>query len=301
MAKMIRIANAPCSWGVIENVEGERYDYVRVLNEIAATGYVGTELGDWGFMPTDPVKLKEELLSRQLTLLASWVNVYLHDASRHAESAENCVRTAKLMAAVQGNTPFIVLGNDAHANPVRSKNAGRVTPEMGMSDEQWKVFAKGANEIAQRVMDEAGLRTVFHHHIATWVETPAETRRFLDMTNPDLVGLVFDTGHCHFGGGDEVACLKEFAPRVWHVHFKDCNDEVAAQSRIHGWSGLESTGHGVFCELGKGAVNFPAVLQVLGDIHYDGWIVVEQDVLPGMGTPKDSDQRNRDYIRSIGL
>lgn len=298
---MLRVANAPCSWGVIENIEGERYDYVRVLDEIAGTGYVATELGDWGFMPTDPAKLTQELSKRHLDLLASWVSVYLHDESKHKQSADDCVRTAKLLAAVGGSDCFIVLGNDPYTDPVRTKNAGRITPEMGMTDAQWKVFAKGADYVARRVMDEAGLRTVFHHHIGTWIETPAETQRLMEMTNPDILGLVFDTGHWRFGGGDEVQGVQQYADRIWHVHFKDHQPDVARQSREQSWDGPTSVGHGIFAELGKGDVNFPAVLEALKKIGYDSWIVVEQDVLPGLGTPKESAQRNRDYLKSIGL
>ncbi|MBL8132272.1 MAG: TIM barrel protein [Anaerolineae bacterium] len=298
---MLKIANAPCSWGVIEGIEGERYDYVRVLNEIAATGYIGTELGDWGFMPTDPAALTNELSSRRLDLLASWVSVKLHDASQHQQSADDCVRTAKLLAAVGGSNTLIVLGNDPYADPMRTRHAGRVTPEMGMSGEQWKVFAKGADYVARRVMDEAGLRTVFHHHVGTWIETPAETQRLMDMTNPDILGMVFDTGHWRFAGGDEVQGVQQFKDRIWHVHFKDHEPNVARQSRENGWDGPTSVGHGVFCELGRGDVRFSAVRDALKQIGYDGWIVVEQDVLPGMGTPRESAQRNRDYLKSLGL
>ncbi|MBI1256266.1 MAG: TIM barrel protein [Chloroflexi bacterium] len=296
-----RIANAPCSWGVIEGIEGDRSGYKRVIDEMQATGYVGTELGDWGFMPTDPAQLAQELGSRDLSLLASWVSVWLHDASKHQQSADEAVRTAKLLAEVGGKDSFIVLGNDPYGVPMRSQNAGRITPEMGMDDATWKVFAKGANIIAQRVMDEAGLRTVFHHHIGTWVETPAETARLLDMTNINLIGLCFDTGHWKFAGGDPVEGIKKFQDRIWHVHFKDHEPKVAQQSREQAWDGPTSVGHGVFCELGKGDVDFPAVRDTLKDIGYEGWIVVEQDVLPGMGTPKESAQHNRDYLKSIGL
>lgn len=298
---MLRVANAPCSWGVIENIEGERFDYVRVLNELAATGYVGTELGDWGFMPTNPDKLSAELASRKLDLLASWVSVHLHDESKHKQSADDCVRTAKLLAAVGGSDCFIILGNDPYGNPLRTKNAGRITPEMGMSDVQWEVFAKGADYVARRVMDEAGLRTVFHHHIGTWVETPVETERLLSMTNPDILGLVFDTGHWSFGGGNPVEGIRKHADRIWHVHFKDHDPKVAQLSRENEWDGPKSVGEGIFPELGKGDVDFPAILATLKEIGYDGWIVVEQDVLPGMGTPKESAQHNRDYLRQIGL
>jgi inosose dehydratase len=298
---LIRVANAPCSWGVIENVAGEREGYAWVLDEMHETSYQGTELGDWGFMPTDPDKLRQELEARDLKLLASWVSVYLHDAGRLAESEADAVRTARLLAEVGGPDNLIVLGNDPYGDPMRTQNAGRIRPEHGMTDAQWKVFTEGANRVARAVKRETGLRTVFHHHIGTWVETPEETATFLSLTDPSVVGLCFDTGHYRFGGGDPVEGLRRHADRVWHVHFKDHDPRVAEQSRRNNWGAIQSVEHGVFCELGRGDVDFPAVIQVLKDISYAGWIVVEQDVLPGMGTPKESAQRNRDYIRSIGL
>jgi inosose dehydratase len=298
---MFRIANAPCSWGVIEGIDGERGGYMRVIDEMQETGYAGTELGDWGFMPTDPASLTRELDSRQLSLLASWVSVFLQDASRHQQSADDAVRTAKLLAAVGGRENMIVLGNDPYGDPVRTKHAGRITPNLGMREEQWQTFARGANYVARRVMDEAGLRTVFHHHIGTWVETPEETHRLMDMTDPTILGLCFDTGHWAFAGGNPVHGIHEFGDRIWHVHFKDHDPNVARQSREQGWDGPTAVGHGVFCELGRGDVDFPDVIKSLRDIGYAGWIVVEQDVLPGMGTPKESAQRNREYLKSIGL
>jgi len=298
---MIRVANAPCSWGVIENIGGERITYAQVLDEIQETGYEGTELGDWGFMPTDPARLAAELRARNLELLGSWVSVYLHDPARHDESIADCIRTARLMSAVAGDQPFVILGNDAYADPVRTKNAGRIRPEHSMSQAQWDIFARGAERVACAVRDETGLRTVFHHHIGTWVETPEETAQLMARTDPKILGLVFDTGHWRFAGGDPVAGLRQHADRVWHVHFKDCEPRVAEQSRRAEWDAHASVGHGVFCELGKGDVDFPAVVQLLRALNYDGWIVVEQDVLPGMGTPKESARRNREYLRGIGL
>src|SRR5581483_3865814 len=142
---MLKVANAPCSWGIIENIEGERTTYEQVLDEMQETGYAGTELGDWGFMPTDPVQLADELATHNLKLLGSWVNVYLHDPSRLDESIADCVRTGKLLAAVGGGDAFVILGNDPYIDPVRTKYAGRITPAQGMTDAQWKIFADSAN------------------------------------------------------------------------------------------------------------------------------------------------------------
>ncbi len=298
---MMQVANAPCSWGVIENIEGERYDYARVLDEIAASGYAGTELGDWGFMPTDPAQLRDELERRDLKMLGSWVNVNFQDQDRHEESTEACLRTAKLLATVGGPEALVVLGPDPYTNPMRSLHSGRITPAMSLDEGGWRVFAQGTDQAARRVMDETGLRSVLHHHTGTWIETPAETERLLDMTNAGIVGLVFDTGHWAFGGGDPLAGIRQFADRIWYVHFKDHDPAVHEQSRIQEWDGPQSVGQGIFPELGRGDVDFPGVLKELEKIGYDSWIVVEQDVLPGLGAPLESATRNRDYLRSIGL
>lgn len=299
---MIRVANAPCSWGVLEfGLEGETAGYAQVLDEMRETGYEGTELGDWGFMPTDPDLLRRELARRGLALLGAFVPVALADPDAHDDGEEAALRTARLLAAVAGPTPFIVLADDNGRDPVRTQNAGRVRPEHGLTAEGWRVFAAGVERIARAVRAETGLRTVFHHHCAGYVETPAEVEQLLALTDPDLVGLCFDTGHYRFGGGDPLEGLRRHADRIRHVHFKDCDPVVAARSRTEGWDYFRAVREGVFCELGRGDVPFPAIKAELERLGYDGWIVVEQDVLPGMGTPKQSAARNRAYLRGIGL
>jgi len=298
---MIQVANAPCSWGIIENIAGDRYDYARVLDEIAASGYAGTELGDWGFMPTKPAVLRAELQARDLQLLGAWVNVNFENPAQHEKNIADCLQAAQLLAAVGGESALVVLGPSPYTNPMRSLHSGRISPEMGLDDEGWRAFAAGTNRAARRVMDATGLRCVLHHHTGTWIETPAETARIMDSTDHELVGLVFDTGHWAFGGGDPVTGLRQFADRIWYVHFKDRDPALHEESRIQQWDGPQSVGQGIFPELGKGDVDFPGVLAELEQIGYDSWVVVEQDVLPNMGAPLASAQRNRAYLRSIGL
>ena len=299
---MIKIANAPCSWGVLEfDLEGKAAGFEQVLDEIKETGYEGSELGDWGFMPSVPEGLKCELDTRGLVMVGAFVPVFMKDATKHAVGAEVAVKTAKLMADAGYTNAFIVLADDNGSVPERTQNAGRVTPEMGLSEEDWKVFAAGANYVAAEVKAKTGLRTVFHHHCAGYVETPYEIDKFLELTDPLLVGLVLDMGHYCFGGGDPLQALVKHKDRIWHIHFKDCHPAIAEESRLNGYDYFKSVGSGVFCELGKGDVNFPAIVEELLNQGYDEWIVVEQDVLPGMGNPKVCAQRNREYIKSLGL
>jgi inosose dehydratase len=298
---MIQVANAPCSWGVIENLEGERGGYARVLDEMRAAGYAGTELGDWGFMPTDPEVLRRELGKRELKLLGSWVTVHLHDPSRLSQDLADVLRTARQLAKVGGPDDLVVLGNDPYTDPVRTRNAGRIRPEHALGDVQWGAFTAAANRVAQEVRRETGLRTVFHHHVGTFVETPDETARFLSMTDPSVLGLCFDTGHWRFGGGDPAQAIDRHGDRIWHVHFKDHAPEIAARSRREGWDAVRAVEAGVFCELGKGDVDFPALVAKLRARGYEGWVVVEQDVLRGMGSPAESARRNRAYLASLGL
>ena len=206
---MIKIANAPCSWGVLEfDLDGKAAGFEQVLDEIRETGYQGSELGDWGFMPTVPAELKRELDQRDLSMVGAFVPVFLKDRSKHVAGAEAAVKTAKLMADAGYRDAFIVLADDNGSVKKRTQNAGRVTANMGLTDEEWQIFAEGANYVAAEVKAKTGLRTVFHHHCAGYVETPSEIDQLLALTDPSLVGLVLDMGHYQFGGGNPLDALK---------------------------------------------------------------------------------------------
>ena len=298
----MRVANAPCSWGALEfDWAGPAPAFARVLDEMRATDYAGTELGDWGFLPIDPTALGSELSLRQLKLLGAFVPVALTDAAAHAAGIEAALRVARLLSAVAGNTPLIVLSDATAAHPWRTERAGRITPADGLDDNEWSTVAIGANAIAAAVKELTALRTVFHHHCATFVETPAEIDELMRRTDPSLLGLCLDTGHAAFGGGNPLEVFDRWHSRIWHMHLKDCDPAIRQRAKTEKWDYLTSVRHGVFCELGKGEVDFPAVVDRLRRIGYDGWLVVEQDVLPSMSTPAESAGRNRAYLRSLGL
>jgi len=298
----LRLANAPCSWGVLEfGLAGQTATWEEVLDEIAQTGYAGTELGDWGFLPTDPARLRAELARRGLQMVAGFVPVALSHPEALSAGQAFALRTARLLAETGGEHALLVLADDNGTDPVRTQYAGRIAPEMSLSAAQWRDLARRAEEIALAVRQELGLRTVFHHHCAGYVETPDEIECLMSLTDPQLLGLCLDTGHATYGGGDPVAMLGRYGQRVWHVHLKDLAPDIAARARREGWDYFQAVAHGVFCELGQGCVPFPALLSMLRSLEYQGWLVVEQDVLPEMGAPGASAQRNRDYLRGLGL
>jgi inosose dehydratase len=301
----LKVGNAPCSWGLLENQDkSKQIPFDRMLDELKETGYTATELGDWGYMPTDPPALHEELAKRELTMLGAFVPVAMKFSAAHDEGAARAVQTAKLLSAVAGYpAPYLVLADDNGTDPIRTQMAGRIPAGAGLTRDEWRVFAAGANKVARAVFDATGLRTVFHHHSAGYVETPDEIATLLELTDPDKLGLVFDSGHYLNGAGvegvDLLAALQRFKERIWYIHLKDIAPSVAHQARKDGWDYFTAMRNGLFCELGQGAVDFPALLRWLAERDYHGYTLVEQDVLPGMGTPKESAARNRAYLRSI--
>ncbi|TSA81806.1 TIM barrel protein [Deinococcus detaillensis] len=304
----IHFGNAPCSWGTIEGF-GAGVPAVQMLDELVQAGYSGTELGDYGYLPTDLADLRAALTSRHLTMLGAYEGVYLRDPAAHAEGEARVLRVARQLAAVAdlGDPnwqPLVVLADEHSRDVARSGNAGRITADLSLDEEGWTHFAQGAERISRAVREQTGLRTVFHHHCGGYVETPAEIAEFLARTDPDLIGLVYDTGHALYGsGGSDPATvldlLNTHRKRIWYVHFKDMSAEVAAKARQIGMAYKDAVGAGVFCELGQGVVPFGAVLNALHASSYRGWVTVEQDVLPGMGEPLVSATANREYLRSL--
>lgn len=299
---MIKIASTPCSWGAIElDLGGQTPGYVKVLTEMKETGYEGTELGYWGFMPTNPLELRKALQDYSLQLLGAFVPVELANDEAHDHGIELAIKTAQLLYDVGYENAFIVLADENGAEDERTKYAGQITPEMGLSEESWITFASGAEKVAKAVRATFGIRTVFHHHCGGYVETPNEVAKLMELTDPSLLGLCLDVGHYAFGGGNPVDALKEYYHRIWHIHFKDYDPEIGRHSAGENLDYFMSVEEGVFCELGKGNVDFKSIVNILMEKGYSGWIVVEQGVLSGLVSPKKSAFNNRNFIRKLGL
>jgi inosose dehydratase len=292
-------ACAPDSWGVLD-YPGPSWEqsYELMLDEMVEAGYTGTELGPYGFFPTDPLELRPQLEKRHLKLLGSFVPVRMTEPSASAAVMERIRKVGHLLATLKA--PFLVMADDQ--SPERNAYSGR-TNEAGcptLSAHQWKHVGQIVAD-AEKVAKEFGLDLVFHPHVATYVESPEECERFFDVSSHTDVGLCLDTGHCLYGHGDPVKEAEKFKSKLRFVHVKDCNNEILEQARHNKWTFEEAIEHKVFTIIGKGDIDFPAFFHTLLKNGYSGWSVVEQDVKFGHTEipPKVSVAESRKYLNGV--
>lgn len=296
----IKIATAPVSWGVLMKDTPNVPAWDTVLQEISEAGYVGTELGPYGFLSQDSEVLKPRLKELGLTLISAYVQINLVDVAAKQDEYEETMVTTKILSEM--GCEWVVLSDALMFSPIRAARAGRIRPEDGLSDEQWKSFADNANAYGKLALEEYGLKAVFHPHVGAWIETGAEVDRLMNETNPDYVNLCLDTAHSTYGGDDPIDCARRWGSRLHYLHLKECDTDVLATVRSNEWDYFKGVEEDVFPELGKGSVDFPALLTVLEEIDFDGWAVVEQDILPDSGiNPLNSAKRNLAYLEEIGF
>jgi inosose dehydratase len=299
MKSRFHFACAPDSWGVLD-YPGPSWNqsYETMLDEMVGAGYNGTELGPYGFFPTDPAILKPQLDSRKLKLLGSFVPVVLSDPASAGIAVEQIRKVGDLLAALKA--PFLVLA-DAQSD-VRNAISGRVPKDgsAGLTAAQWKNVAHVVEEAA-KVSAEFGLDLVFHPHVATYVETPEECERFFDVTSHTGIGLCLDTGHCDYGGGDTITEAAKFASVLRFLHIKDVDTKVLHEARRKKLNFEQAIEEKVFTIIGQGSIDFPALFRLLEKNNYSGWMVIEQDVKFGATVipPAESVAASLRYLHGV--
>ena len=299
LSSRFKFASAPDSWGVLD-YPGPSWEqsHQTMLDEMAAAGYTGTELGPYGFLPTDPQVLASELAQRKLKLLGSFVPANLGDPTATKIVVDQITKVGGLLAAL--GAPFLVLADAQSAE--RDQIAGRVPRDgsRGWTAEQWKQVARVVAEAAQ-VVASFGLDLVFHPHISTYVETPEETEQFFDVTSASKIGLCLDTGHCAYAGGDPIAEAEKYRDLLRFVHLKDVSEKILAEVRRRQSTFEEAIEMQAFTIIGQGSINFPEFLGVVARNGYSGWMVVEQDVKFGATfiPPVESIATSLRFLRSV--
>lgn len=294
----IAIGNAPCSWGVEFAQDPRNPPWRQVLQECAEAGYRGIELGPIGYMPEDPAVLGAALDDHGLVLTGGVVFRPFHDPAAWDELRDAAERTCRALVAHGARNLVLIDSISAR----RAPTAGRPDEAEAMAPAEWAGFVDRIRTVARIGAQEHGLTVGIHAHAAGFMDFEPELERLLSEIDDGLLKICFDTGHHAYAGFDPVAFLRRHAGRVSYMHFKDVDPAVRARV-VAGRTGFyDACAQGIFCNLGQGCVDFPAVRDVLVAAGYGGWCTVEQDCDPaGATSPPDDARANRDYLAGIGF
>lgn len=276
----MQLSNAPVSWGVYW-ADGAPVTAGEYLEEIAASGYTGTELGPYGFLPTDPGELRDVLAASGLSLVGG---VHVHDFT--AGDAGDALREA--ITRVGG---LLVAGGADHLVVM---DAGEGYDPSGPSGELSASVARQFDAAAGPASD-LGLTLSVHPHVGTAIERLEQVERLLDASS---VALCLDTGHHAFWGDDPAEFLGRAGDRLVYVHLKNVDGDVAAAVREGKMELRAALDRGAFCPLDAGAVDIPGFLQRLRETGFAGPVVVEQDWTPGSEAPASLAARNAQYLKA---
>jgi len=295
---MIRIGNAPCSWGVEFAHDPRNPPWGRVLEQAAQAGYKGIELGPVGYMPEDPAILKDGLAEHDLELIGGVVFRAFHDPEAWDDVLDGATRTCKALTA-HGAKHLVLIDS---ISPRRAPTAGRATEAEAMDATEWAAYRGRIETVAKMGAEEYGLTVGIHPHAAGFMDFEPEIERLLQEIDESVLKICFDTGHHSYAGFDPVAFMQRHIGRISYMHFKDIDPGVKADVIAKRTGFYDACGQGIFCNLGEGDVDFAAVRQVLLDAGFEGWCTVEQDCDPaGTTSPVDDARANRAYLESIGF
>jgi inosose dehydratase len=292
----IRLGTAPDSWGVWFPDHPGQVPWQRFLDEVQAAGYQWIELGPYGYLPTDPEQLRDELGSRGLQLSGGAVFAGLHrgpDALKQAVA--DCRQEAELLIAL-GAEHLILLPEGF------TDLDGNLTQPRELDSDQWRDLTTGMSELAGLLRDEHGLRLDFHSHADSHVGTQTEIVRFLEDTDPDVVQLCLDTGHVAYYRGDNVAIVRAFPERIGYVHLKQVDPAVIQQVEDEGLGFAEAVRRGVMVEPPHGLPEMPPLLAELDELGVPLFGIVEQDLFPcEVDAPFPIAERTRQYFNACGV
>ncbi len=293
-----RVGNAPCSWGVEFGDDPRNPSWQSVLDDARVAGYVGMELGPLGFLPEDPEALAEAMGERGLTLTAAVMFRPLHDPAAWDDILDVARRTCSNLQRM-GAEQFVLIDS---ISPRRVATAGRPAEAERLAGSELQGLHERIRTVCSMASGEFGLRVSMHAHAAGFVEFADEVHRLMDAIPEELLGLCVDTGHCEYAATDPVALYRQYYNRVPYVHYKDVDPAVRRHVVDQRIGFYDACALGLFCNLGKGVVDFAGFRQALVDHGFSGWGTVEQDCDPEAGRAVVDDARaNYEHLRIVGL
>lgn len=296
MSKLpFKIGIHPINW-VGEDVREHGADttFEQIVDEIQALELTGTEMGRK--FPTDIKVLKEELSNRNIQLVSQWKSVLFSDPAYREQELEAYRKHVEFLKEM-GSTVISTceVGGSLHFDPRRTPNEKVV---LRLDEAGWQSLAEGLNA-AGAIAKEHGLKLTYHHHGGTAVERPEEIDRLMELTDPSLVYLLFDTGHAYYGGADPLTVLRKYYDRIAYIHLKDIRQEVLDEARAEEADFITCIRKGVFTVPGDGCLEFAPIIEELVSLGYNGWAMLEGEQDPAIHPAYDYAKNALKHIHSL--
>ncbi|MDF3000274.1 MAG: endonuclease, family 2 [Bacillota bacterium] len=304
----IKIAGAPCCWGVDDPKNPYLPPWKLVLKEASQAGYKGIELGPYGYLPLDVEQIQNELDANDLNIIAGTIfddlvsEANLENLIRQVHDICSLITALPQMAKEEGQhfkTPYLVLIDWGHEE--RDYAAGHPDKAPRLTENEWNGMMDHIGVLSELARDTYGVRAVIHPHAGGYIEFADEIDRMAKDIPYETAGLCLDTGHLYFSKMDPVEWLKKYADRIDYLHFKDIDQTMYEQVMGEKIRFFDACAKGVMCPIGKGIVEYDAIHKLLKEIDYNGYITIEQE-----RDPRNSDTSLRDvkesldYLKSVG-
>ncbi|MGW1810062.1 sugar phosphate isomerase/epimerase family protein [Streptomyces sp. NPDC002078] len=292
----IRVGSAPDSWGVWFPDDPRQVPWERFLDEVSEAGYEWIELGPYGYLPTDPAQLRDEVARRNLKVSAGTVFTAMHRGpSVWAETWAHVSQVAALTQAM-GARHLVVIPSFW-----RDDRTAEILEPPELTAEQWAHLTKGMERLGHEVKETYGLDIVVHPHADTHIDTEDHVERFLDSTDTELVNLCLDTGHYAYCGGDSVKLIETYGERIGYLHLKQVDPDVLAEVIAGEVPFGPAVQRGVMCEPPSGVPELGPVLEAAQRLGVELFAIVEQDMYPcEPDKPLPIAVRTRRFLRSCG-
>jgi inosose dehydratase len=293
----ILLGTAPDSWGVWFPSDPHQVEWEQYLDEAAQAGYAWTELGPYGFLPTDPAQLQDSLGRRGLRLSGGAVFAGLHNGPDALRAGlEECRAESRLLMAL--GAKYLVLLPPQYTD----MHTGAATEPGHLEPEQWDHLTSGMDALGKALLEEFGVELVFHPHVDSHVDTQARTERLLENTDPQYVNLCLDTGHLAYCGGDNVAVIEKYPERITYTHLKQVDPLVVLQVRAENRPFSDAVKLGAMVEPPLGIPAMPPLIDALRRLDREVFAIVEQDLYPcAPDVPLPIAERTARYLGGCGL
>lgn len=289
-ASKVSLGIAPIAWTNDDMPDlGAENTFEQCVSEMALAGFTGCEVGNK--YPKDTAVLKKALELRGMRICNAWFSTFL-TTKPYEETEKGFIEHITFLKEMGAK----VVGVSEQGHSIQGTDKAILTEKYVMNDEEWELLCTGLNRLG-RVAKDMGITLTFHHHMGTVVQTPAEIDRMMENTDPELVNLLFDSGHLAYCNEDYMAVLKKYINRIKHVHLKDVRPEMVERVKAENLSFLQGVRLGTFTVPGDGCIDFGPIFDVLAENNYEGWVLVEAEQDPAIANPLEYAIKARKYIR----